>query len=443
MRHLLDTVETDEALPDAVDVAIVGAGMAGISAAWHLARKGHSVAVLEKGVVAGEQSSRNWGWCRLMSRDEREIPIMQHALELWDTWQAEAGADLGFRRRGTLWVTKDPKQLATWEAWVTMARTYQAPIRMMSAEEARATTPGTGEPWIGGVTSPNDGRAEPAMAVPAMAAACRRLGVTIVQNLAVRGMDTTGGRVSGVFTEKGRIRANAVLGAGGAWTSMFCRRHGISLPQTSVQSTVFSTTPGPEVTPGGLSSPDLTMTRLLDGGYLVAHRARGRIELTPRGMRYARQFWPMLKERWPNVSFGIGRSFFEGPDSWPGKWSFESESPFERMRIADPSPNTRIIEPALKEVAQRWPELKDIKLARSWAGWIDSTPDAVPVISAVDTLPGFFLSTGYSGHGFGIGPGAGRLAADLVAGDPPVVDPAAFRHARLVDGSPIHRPGDF
>jgi glycine/D-amino acid oxidase-like deaminating enzyme len=66
---------------------------------------------------------------------------------------------------------------------------------------------------------------------------------------------------------------------------------------------------------------------------------------------------------------------------------------------------------------------------------MDVTPDAVPVIGPVDSLPGFFISTGFSGHGFGIGPGAGRLMADLVAGDAPVVDPAPFRFGRFADGS--------
>ena len=76
-----------------------------------------------------------------------------------------------------------------------------------------------------------------------------------------------------------------------------------------------------------------------------------------------------------------------------------------------------------------------MRLAERWAGLIDVTPDAVPVISPVDALPGFFVATGFSGHGFGIGPGAGRLMADLVAGDTPLVDPTPFRFARFSDGS--------
>ena len=65
------------------------------------------------------------------------------------------------------------------------------------------------------------------------------------------------------------------------------------------------------------------------------------------------------------------------------------------------------------------------------------------MIDQVAALPGLWLSTGYSGHGFGIGPGAGRLTADLILGKPPIVDPTAFRYSRLVDGSPIRRPGMF
>ena len=82
-----------------------------------------------------------------------------------------------------------------------------------------------------------------------------------------------------------------------------------------------------------------------------------------------------------------------------------------------------------------YPVFAKAKVAQEWAGLIDVTPDAVPVISGVDALPGFFIACGFSGHGFGIGPAAGRLAADLVIGAPPIVDPHHFRFARFTDGS--------
>jgi glycine/D-amino acid oxidase-like deaminating enzyme len=95
----------------------------------------------------------------------------------------------------------------------------------------------------------------------------------------------------------------------------------------------------------------------------------------------------------------------------------------------------------LTRLGEHYPALAGLQVARAWGGMIDSTPDAIPVISAVDPLPGLYLSTGYSGHGFGIGPAAGRLAADLIAGDPPIVDPYPFRYSRMVDGTDLGEPG--
>ncbi len=442
-RPPIASVQDDGALPEAVDVAVIGGGIAGIAAAYFLARAGRSVAVLEKGVVAGEQSSRNWGWCRVQNRDEREIPLMLRSLELWAGLREETGADLGFRRDGLIYVTRSRADMDRWEDWLAMARQYQVHSRMLTAEEARAATPGNDGAWIGGVSSPRDGMAEPFVAVPLLAEAARRAGATIHQRCAVRGLDITAGRVSGVITEKGRLRAGAVLLAGGAWSSMLLRRHGVHLPQVSIHSTVFLTQPAPEVVKGGICTPDITLNRRGHGGYLVAANNRGRIELTPAGLWNARAFWPTLLARWGSVSFGVGRSFLRGPDAWRGKWSFDRPTLFEAedMRTLDPAPTAGVEEAALAELARSWPSLKGTQAMATWAAWIDSTPDAVPVIGPIDAIPGLFVSTGFSGHGFGIGPGAGRLAADLILGTTPIVAPEEFRLNRLVDGSPIRQPG--
>jgi len=102
-----------------------------------------------------------------------------------------------------------------------------------------------------------------------------------------------------------------------------------------------------------------------------------------------------------------------------------------------------LVNSALAALIAGNPELKDIRIAEAWGGTIDSTPDTVPVISPVASLKGFFLATGFSGHGFGIGPAAGKLAADVVRGDPSFVDPAAYSYERLVDGRPLAPVGLF
>jgi glycine/D-amino acid oxidase-like deaminating enzyme len=433
-------VASDETLPASADVAVIGAGMAGSAAAYALARKGLSVALLDKGCVAGEQTSRNWGWCRQQHRDLRELPLAQKSLQIWGELAGELGVDPGFRRTGLTYVTTRPGDLAQWEAWTLKAREYQMHSRVLTADEAKELTPGSTVDWIGGVHSPTDGRAEPALAGPAIAEGARRHGATIHQNCAVRGLDIEAGKVTGVITEKGRIRARAVLAAGGAWTSMLLRHHGLRLAQAGVRSTSFFTQAAPQVIEGGLSMPDVTIRRRLDGGYTVGMSGRGLLELTPQGLLYARQFWPTFKLRRSLLKLGVGRSFFEGPESL-SRWTLDGVSPFERIRTLDPPPDQELVQKSLARLAVNYPQLKDLKVGASWGGFIDSTPDGIPVISAVDPLPGLFVSTGFTGHGFGIGPAAGRLAADLIAGDPPIVDPHPFRYSRMIDGSDLGAPG--
>jgi glycine/D-amino acid oxidase-like deaminating enzyme len=433
-------VASDEKLPRSVDVVVIGAGIAGCTAAWELAKRDFSVALLDKGRVGGEQSSRNWGWVRQQHRDLRELPLSMKSLEIWGTLNQEIGAETGFRRTGLLYVTTRPADFAQWQAWTLKAREYQMHSRVLTPAEAKEMTPGSVPEWIGGVHSPTDGRAEPSLAAPAIAEAARKLGATIHQDCAARGLETEAGKVSGVITEKGVIRTQAVLLAGGAWSGLFCRRHGLRLPQAGVKSTSFSTQAAPEVATGGLSMPDVTIRRRLDGGYSVGLGGRGLVQLSPQGLMYARDFWPTFKARRWGLTFGIGRSFLDGPEQL-ARWSFDKPTPFERHRTLDPGADPKLVQLGLTRLGEHYPALKGLKVAHSWGGFIDSTPDGIPVISAVDTMPGLYLSTGYSGHGFGIGPGAGRLAADLVAGDPPIVDPHPFRYSRMIDGTDLGAPG--
>ncbi|MEP1766008.1 MAG: FAD-binding oxidoreductase [Sulfitobacter sp.] len=105
--------------------------------------------------------------------------------------------------------------------------------------------------------------------------------------------------------------------------------------------------------------------------------------------------------------------------------------------MLDPKPSFSMQDKALADLRKAFPIFEKAQIAQRWAGAIDVTPDAIPVISAIDTIPGFFIATGFSGHGFGIGPAAGRLMADLVMGRSPIVDPTPFRFGRFSDGSKI------
>ena len=434
MPPAVDAVQSDGRLPTASDVVVIGGGIIGCSAAYFLAKKGLSVAVIEKGRVACEQSSRNWGWCRQQGRDTREIPLIKESLALWDGLNEEVGADTGFRRTGLIYITKDAAEMARWEAWVDHARRYQIHTRLLSAAEVHAMMPGCEEKWTGGLYTPSDGRAEPSKAAPAIAEAARRRGVTVHQGCAARGVETEAGAVSAVVTEAGAIRTRAVLCAAGAWSSLLCRRHGIDLPQLSVRASVLRTEPGPEVINGAISAPDFGVRRRLDGGYTVGFRGAADFDLTPDAFRYLRAFLPAYWQGRKGIKVKFGAAFFAALRT-PKRWPLDRPSPLEAVRVLEPEPDQGVLELALANLKRAYPALRDLKVAETWAGMIDATPDEVPVISPVDALRGFYLATGFSGHGFGIGPAAGRLAADLIAGDAPIVDPRPFRYSRMTDGT--------
>lgn len=436
----IESVRSDETLPESVDVVIIGGGIAGVAAGYELVRQGHSVALVEKGTIAGEQSSRNWGWCRKQNRDEREIPLIKYSLERWASIAQEIGADPGFRATGITYVSEQQADVAQWEAWNKMARQYDIDSRMLSAVEAATMANGAQGKWVGGATCPSDGRAEPTMAVSVLAGAAQRLGMKIFQHCAARGLERSAGRVSGVVTERGTIGAQAVICAGGVWASMFCRRHGIALAQAGVYGTAMRTERAPEVLTGGLYVQGLSVRRRLDGGYTLGVSGRGRVDITPQGLRHARAFWPTFKLRRAGVKLHLGLSFLQGPEALR-YWQFDQTSPFEEMRVYDPPADPILVAQALVRLKQLFPALKDVKIAETWAGLMDNTPDGIPVISPVASLPGFYLSTGYSGHGFGIGLGAGRLMADLVANNTPIVAPHAFSYERLINGTDLGKPG--
>src|SRR5271170_254007 len=214
MAPRVDPVHSDEALPARVDVVIIGGGVIGASAALFLAEKGVSVALCEKGHIAGEQSSRNWGWCRKMGRDPRELPLIIESLRLWQGMNERVTAETGFRQPGIMYLAETPAELSQLEGWLDHARQYQLDTRLLTRAEAGELMPGLTGNWSGALYTASDGKAEPQRGAPAIAEAARRHGAAIVTQCAARGIETEGGRVSAVVTEKGRISCDKVVLAG-------------------------------------------------------------------------------------------------------------------------------------------------------------------------------------------------------------------------------------
>jgi glycine/D-amino acid oxidase-like deaminating enzyme len=435
MAPPLDPVAGDPDQPASTQVVVIGGGIVGVCTALFIARKGIPVVLCEKGVIGGEQSSRNWGWCRKMSRDPLELPLAIEALRLWPEMNALVGAETGFRRSGIAYLCSTEKELAQRQAWLEqVGKPFQMDTRMLTRDQALRVLPGLSGPWTGAMFTPSDGRAEPSLAAPAIARAARHAGACILTGCAVRGIDTTGGRISGVVTEKGRIACQSVVLAGGVWSRLFCRPLGVRLPQLKILSSVMRTAPiadGPETSTSGHG---FGLRKRLDGGYTVASWSGNIADITPDSIRFLRDYLPALMQRAGGIRPRFGRRFF-AEALQRRHWRLDRPSPFEAVRVLDPPAHKAILRQARTHLVQAFPVFHGMQVADSWGGMVDVMPDAIPVISAVDALPGFFLATGFSGHGFGIAPGAGRLMAELVANETPVVDPAPFRYSRFTDGS--------
>jgi glycine/D-amino acid oxidase-like deaminating enzyme len=439
MSPPVDHVPSDPGLPARTTVVIVGGGIIGVCTAFFLARDGIPVVLCEKGEIAAEQSSRNWGWCRKMGRDPREIPLAIEALRLWNDMNKLIDAESGFRRSGIVYLCRTEKDLARRTAWLEqVGRPHQIDSRLLTRDQLALVTPGLAGNWAGALSTPSDGRAEPAHAAPAIAAAARRHGAILLTRCAVRSIETEGGRISGVVTEKGPIACEQVVLAGGVWSRLFCANMGLRLPQLKVTSAVMRIDPvegGPETSTGG---PGFGLRKRLDGGYTVGNWDRNGADIVPDTVRFARDFLPMWWMHRKQARTRLGRAWIR-ESTTPRRWKPDQETPFEKVRILDPVPSKRILEQAKVRLVQAFPVMHGMRVTDTWAGAVDVTPDGIPVISPVDAIPGFFIATGFTGHGFGISPGAGKLMAQLLTGQRPVVDPTPFRYSRFTE-RPRSRP---
>lgn len=429
-RIIPDPVIAGTTLPANVDVVVIGGGIIGVCTALTLAERGVSVALCEKGLIGAEQSGRNWGWVRQMGRDPSELPLAMESLARWKEMNERTGEETGFRQTGIAYLCRNARQEAEYEAWLVHARAFGLDSRLLRRDELRQHLPGMAGGFTAALHTSTDGRAEPLKAAPAIARAAIRAGAHVLTGCAVRSIERSGGRVSGVVTERGAIGCSSVVLAGGAWSRLFAGNLGIDFPQLKILGTVAKATHVDGVPDMPVGADNFSFRRRIDGSFSIAMRNANIAPIVPDSFRLFADFIPNLIKSWGELKLRIGNRFIE---EWktPRSWQADSISPFEQVRILDPVPFERFNREGFSHLVKAFPAFAESRITQSWGGLIDVTPDAVPVIGPVDAIPGFYIASGFSGHGFGIGPGAGRLISEIVIGTRTCVDPSPFRFDRF------------
>jgi glycine/D-amino acid oxidase-like deaminating enzyme len=419
-------------IPSKVDVVIIGAGIMGLATAYFLSSEGLSVLVLEKNLIASQQSSRNWGFIRTQDRDFSEIPLSLHAQILWEEFSKTSPTDFNWRRRGCLYAANDQNQMTHFEKWAHEASDHGVETKVLSASEFRRLAPLVAQTPLGGMWTASDTQADPEKACASLAFKAKAAGASIVEGIGAVSIDIAAGSVCGIETEKGYVATSTVVVAAGATSHRLLRTVGINIPQQTVRNSVALTQPLPELLEPCFCGFGIGLRQRLDGSCIITDEALCDIDLTLDSFRNFSAFVPSFKQNRKSFSIHVGRPLMEDVGRLlSGQQRHSAVQP----RNPHIPPNLKRLEGARKRMQELFPTAPKIELSKQWAGMIDVTPDALPIIERHPDVTGIIVATGFSGHGFGLGPAVGDIVADLVLGKTPKVNISAFKSGRFRDGS--------
>ena len=415
-------------------VVVIGGGIVGCAAAYYLAKRGVAVNLYEKGTIAGEQSSRNWGFVRQQGRDPAELPLMMSSNKIWQGLEQELNTDLKWKQGGNLRIMEDESQLPSYRAWLKIALDHGLNTKLLGAEETKQLLPGLAIPVVGALYTESDGQADPSRVAHAFATSAGKFGADVNSRCTVLGLQTSAGNLSSVATEQGEVVCDAAICAAGAWSSRLMRSVGLRIPQLWLRASVGYTTKGKELTRCGVWMPGVAFRQGHDGGFNIAYGGKYKHDLTLDSIKFFRDFRRCYQKYRKAIRLNLDHRLLQDITGDLNK--------FPHHRTLDPSPVDSVLQSALQNFKTSFPSQSEIRFDRTWAGYIDATPDMLPIIDRVDKPSGLVVATGFSGHGFGLGPIAGLLAAQLSLNEPTSHDLNAFRYQRFYEGEGVE-PGNL
>jgi len=358
--------------PESASVVIVGGGVIGTSAAFHLAEAGVDVVLLERAQLGSGSTSKAAGGVRTQFSDLLNIEIAKRSMAAFRDFGRRPGWEIELKQVGYLFVLSTESDVEEFEQSVALQNECGLDSRILTAAEARRRCPLLeGDDMLAAAFSPGDGHATPEGVVQGYAYGARGLGAHIRTGCQVTGIESRGGRITDVVTDHGRIRTGTVICAAGPWSRSCGAMVGIELPVTPLRRQILFTEAIDEL------PPDLPMT-----------------------IDFASSFY--FHREGPGLLMGMS-----DPNERPG---FSVETTEDWI-------------PGLMEVVRRRaPRIADVGIRGGWAGLYEMTPDHNAIIGEAAGVSRFLYATGFSGHGFLQGPAVGEILRDMVLHRSPFVD---------------------
>lgn len=350
------------------DVIIIGGGIEGCSTAYHLTKRGiTNVLVLEaQEIMLNGGSSRNAGGVRQSGRDPRELPLALYGVQhIWPTLGEELGVDVEYNQGGNLRLGKTDEHLKTLTRLANNAAACGVGVWMIDGDEARDINPYLSEAVVGASWCPTDGHANPLKTGLGFYRCALEAGVRFITGEKVLKLRKVAGRVRQVVAEHGTYEADTVMVCAGAQSKEILATVGINAP------------------------------------------VRPRIDHCMVTEGQPRMFDTML---------GTAEADFYGGQTNHGSFVFGGDDDLEGFDIYDVrTPGASTTAPCVcRGIMKYFPDLASMNIVRTWAGWIDITPDGVPILGDCAEVPGLVTAYGFNAHGFGISPAVGYAMAELI-----------------------------
>ena len=367
------------------DVAIVGGGIVGTSAALALRRKGAHVALLERDLCGSRSSGVNFGGVRRQGRPLSQLPIAQRAHRIWAGLPALIGTDGEYLRTGHFKVARSEADLASLERYQALSRDFDLGLEIVSRAGLRGRCDWLGANAVGGSLCPEDGQANPRLVSPAFAQAAVRAGAQVFERSPLTDLQHGAGGFTLRSGDALEVRAPVLLNCAGAWAGGIAAQFGEAVPMQSGHPAMAVTEPLPFFMHWSLG--------VEGGGIYCRQVARG------------------------NLVLGGGAGLALDAD---------------RAR-SDRTAMTALFEQAIALL----PGLRHAHVIRTWSGTEGYLPDRQPVLGPSATTPGLLHGFGFAGAGFQIGPAAGEVLAELARDGRSATPIDAFAITRFL---PAHQP---